>query len=100
MRGPADRAEGKVLDETVRCPDVVAITVWHHDGDRELAADQADTGDRQLSARVRPGHVAPLVAGGVEPGRAGVDAVAAGVIAAAIVTGQMLIGVTRRRLRL
>jgi hypothetical protein len=50
LRGPADRAEGKVLDEAVRCSDVVAVAVRHHDGDRELGVDQGDTGDRQLAA--------------------------------------------------
>jgi hypothetical protein len=39
LRGPADRAEGKVLDEAVRCPDVVAVSVRHHDGNRELGVD-------------------------------------------------------------
>src|SRR5258708_19028110 len=84
LRGPSDRAEGKAIDEVVRCPGVVAGAVRHHHGDGELAANQADTGDCQLAAGICPGHVAPLVAGAVEPGRAGVDAVGAGVVAAPV----------------
>ena len=46
LRGPADLAQGEVLDNAVRGSDVVAIGIRHHDGDREHAVDQCDAGDR------------------------------------------------------
>jgi hypothetical protein len=68
----------------------VAVAVRHHDGDRELATNKADTGDCQLPAGVGPGDIAQLVRGAVEPERAGVDAVAAGVVAG-VVAGAVVV---------
>src|SRR5258708_2520627 len=48
LRGPSDRAEGKALDEAVRCPGVVAGAVRPHHGHPELPPNQAATRDRHL----------------------------------------------------